>query len=69
MPASSRASCRASSWSRASGRTTTSRAAIGINALVSDEPALPAGGAVFHDTAVWVRRAAAEVPEFLAAAD
>jgi len=28
---------------------------IGINALTSDEPAGPAGGAVFHDTAVWVR--------------
>ena len=27
---------------------------IGINALTSDEPALPAGGAVFHDTSVWV---------------
>jgi anaerobic selenocysteine-containing dehydrogenase len=35
---------------------------IGINALVSDEPALPAGGAVFHDTAVWVRAVAAEMP-------
>ncbi len=28
---------------------------IGVNALVSDAPALPAGGAVFHDTSVWVR--------------
>ena len=28
---------------------------IGINALTSDQPAAPAGGAVFHDTAVWVR--------------
>ena len=28
---------------------------IGINALVSDTPAQPAGGAVFHDTAVWAR--------------
>jgi anaerobic selenocysteine-containing dehydrogenase len=28
---------------------------IGINALTSDEPAVPAGGAVFHDTAVWLR--------------
>ncbi len=34
---------------------------IGINALVSDEPALPAGGAVFHDTAVWVRAEMAEM--------
>ncbi len=31
---------------------------IGINALTSDEPALPMGGAVFHDTAVWLRAAA-----------
>jgi len=28
---------------------------VGINALTSDQPAAPAGGAVFHDTAVWVR--------------
>jgi anaerobic selenocysteine-containing dehydrogenase len=35
---------------------------IGINALVSDDPAPPMGGAVFHDTAVWVRAAAAEMP-------
>ena len=28
---------------------------IGINALTSDDAAAPAGGAVFHDTAVWVR--------------
>ena len=34
-------------------------AAHGINVLTSDEPALPAGGAVFHDTAVWVRAEAA----------
>jgi anaerobic selenocysteine-containing dehydrogenase len=34
---------------------------IGVNALVSDEPALPAGGAVFHDTAVWVRAVAGEL--------
>jgi anaerobic selenocysteine-containing dehydrogenase len=32
---------------------------LGINALTSDEPALPAGGAVFHDTAVWLRAEAA----------
>ena len=32
---------------------------IGINALTSDEPALPDGGAVFHDTAVWLRAEAA----------
>ena len=32
---------------------------IGINALTSDEPAYPNGGAVFHDTAVWARAEAA----------
>lgn len=35
---------------------------IGINALVSDDPGPPMGGAVFHDTAVWVRAEAAELP-------
>jgi anaerobic selenocysteine-containing dehydrogenase len=30
---------------------------IGINALVSADPGPPNGGAVFHDTAVWVRKA------------
>jgi anaerobic selenocysteine-containing dehydrogenase len=30
---------------------------IGINALTSADPGRPNGGAVFHDTAVWVRRA------------
>jgi anaerobic selenocysteine-containing dehydrogenase len=34
---------------------------IGINALTSDDPAPPMGGAVFHDTAVWLRSAAAEM--------
>lgn len=33
----------------------------GINVLTSDEPALPAGGAVFHDTAVWMRPEPPEV--------
>ena len=28
---------------------------LGVNALVSAKPGLPNGGAVFHDTAVWVR--------------
>jgi hypothetical protein len=28
---------------------------IGINLLTSAEPAAPDGGAVFHDTAVWIR--------------
>ncbi len=36
---------------------------IGINALTSDEPALPMGGAVFHDTAVWLEAAAEALPE------
>lgn len=31
---------------------------VGMNALTSAEPAWPAGGAVFHDTAVWVKPAA-----------
>jgi anaerobic selenocysteine-containing dehydrogenase len=30
---------------------------IGINALTSSDPGYPHGGAVFHDTAVWVRPA------------
>lgn len=30
---------------------------LGINTLISSEPGKPAGGAVFHDTAVWVRPA------------
>lgn len=29
---------------------------VGINALVSAEPALPNGGAVFHDTKVWLSK-------------
>ncbi len=32
---------------------------LGVNALISDEPGKPDGGAVFHDTAVWVRAAKA----------
>ena len=28
---------------------------MGINVLTSDAPAAPAGGAVYHDTAVWIR--------------
>jgi anaerobic selenocysteine-containing dehydrogenase len=39
---------------------------IGINALTSDEPGPPFGGAVFHDTAVWMR---AEVSEVALAAE
>ncbi|SDG51902.1 molybdopterin-dependent oxidoreductase [Propionivibrio dicarboxylicus] len=30
---------------------------IGINTLISAEPGYPAAGAVYHDTAVWLRRA------------
>ena len=30
---------------------------LGVNVLVSDEPGKPDGGAVFHDTAVWVKAA------------
>jgi anaerobic selenocysteine-containing dehydrogenase len=30
----------------------------GINTLVSDEAAAPKGGAIFHDTSVWLKRAA-----------
>ncbi len=30
---------------------------VGINALVSADPGPPGGGAVFHDTAVWLRAA------------
>jgi anaerobic selenocysteine-containing dehydrogenase len=30
---------------------------LGVNALVSDDPGPPNGGAVFHDTAVWLRPA------------
>ena len=33
---------------------------VGINALTSDDPAPPAGGAVFHDTAVWMRAVAGQ---------
>jgi len=36
---------------------------VGINALTSDEPAPPLGGAVFHDTAVWLRAEAAALAE------
>jgi anaerobic selenocysteine-containing dehydrogenase len=34
---------------------------IGINALTSDDPGPPDGGAVFHDTAVWLRAEALEM--------
>jgi len=35
---------------------------VGINALTSDDPAPPKGGAVFHDTAVWIKPVAAGAP-------
>ena len=28
---------------------------LGINALVSAQPGIPNGGAIFHDTAIWIR--------------
>jgi anaerobic selenocysteine-containing dehydrogenase len=34
---------------------------IGINALTSDDPGPPWGGAVFHDTAVWMQAEVAAV--------
>jgi anaerobic selenocysteine-containing dehydrogenase len=34
---------------------------IGINALTSDDPGPPFGGAVFHDTAVWLRSEAVTI--------
>ena len=34
---------------------------IGINALTSDDPGPPRGGAVFHDIAVWLRAEAGEI--------
>jgi anaerobic selenocysteine-containing dehydrogenase len=34
---------------------------MGINVLTSADPALPNGGAVFHDTAVWLRAVQAEL--------
>ena len=30
---------------------------LGINALISSDPGQPNGGAVYHDTAVWIRSA------------
>ena len=30
---------------------------LGINTLVSADPGAPRGGAVFHDTAIWIRPA------------
>ncbi|MDE2005666.1 MAG: molybdopterin oxidoreductase family protein [Rhodospirillales bacterium] len=36
---------------------------IGINALTSDDPAPPMGGAVFHDTAVWAEAVEARLAQ------
>jgi anaerobic selenocysteine-containing dehydrogenase len=36
---------------------------VGINALTSAEPGYPNGGAVFHDTAVWIRPAPPLAPQ------
>ncbi|HYZ64238.1 MAG TPA: molybdopterin-dependent oxidoreductase, partial [Acetobacteraceae bacterium] len=36
---------------------------MGINVLTSDSPAAPNGGAVFHDTSVWLREVAAGVQQ------
>ena len=36
---------------------------LGINALTSADPAPPGGGAVFHDTAVWIRPEPAAPPK------
>ena len=30
---------------------------LGINTLISADPGAPLGGAVFHDTAVWLKPA------------
>jgi len=40
----------------ASGRTSTSWTASASTALTSSDPGYPHGGAVFHDTAVWIRK-------------
>ena len=52
-PRAGRASTRPPSSSRASGRTARAEG-IGINILLSADPAPPNGGAVIHDTAVWL---------------
>ena len=31
--------------------------AVGVNRLISAEPGYPNGGAAFHDTAIWMRKA------------
>ena len=62
MRACSTVCSRASSSSRASGRTATIEGGIGINALTGADPTPPVGGAAFHDTAVWLRAEAAALP-------
>ena len=49
-----RPAARRRSSSRASGRTATWAEGIGVNLLLSADPAPPNGGAVIHDTAVWL---------------
>ena len=51
-----KASRAAWSSSRGSGRTSTSSTGSASMRLTSAEPGYPNGGAVFHDTAVWIRR-------------
>ncbi len=36
---------------------------LGVNALVSAEPGKPNGGAIFHDTAVWIKAEAGDYQE------
>ena len=31
--------------------------AVGVNRLISADPGYPNGGAAFHDTAIWLRKA------------
>jgi anaerobic selenocysteine-containing dehydrogenase len=42
---------------------------IGINVLISAEPGPPNGGAVFHDTAVWLRKEPVAIKARAAAAE
>ena len=42
---------------------------VGINALISAEAAPPNGGAVFHDTAVWLRKEPVAIKARVAAAE
>ena len=57
MPALSTGCRSASSSSRGSGRMPRFEEGIGINLLTSADPGPPQGGAVYHDTSVWLRPA------------